>query len=216
MGCMRAHEPKNEQSCFVSRDASSIKRYRNPLGIFSRAFIYPLIGFGACQHRLELVVAGAALEVLLWTALPPVEETFGFVEDAIETELDWLNALSGPQKSLSFALLALFPHRRVRGPVEALLASARRVHGPHHRLLLLHASCRREVPIVRVDLVNPSAWRNCLENSRRGSRSCSLGGTRRRNTAPPPPFPTRGPRTGGFTDFPDSFVGSVLGSQRLP
>ena len=41
--------------------------------------------------------------------MPPVEETFGFVEDAIETQLDWLNAPSGAQKSLSFALLALFP-----------------------------------------------------------------------------------------------------------
>lgn len=38
--------------------------------------------------RLELVIAGAALEALLWTVVPPVEETFGFIEDAIETELD--------------------------------------------------------------------------------------------------------------------------------
>ena len=68
-----------------------------------------MIGVGAWRHRLELVVTGAALEALLWTAVPPVEETFGFVEDAIETELDWLNAPPGPHKSLSFALLALFP-----------------------------------------------------------------------------------------------------------
>jgi hypothetical protein len=72
-------------------------------------FIYPLIGFGAWWHRLELVVVGVALEALLWTAVPPVDETFGFVEDQIETELDWLNAPPGSQKSLSFALLALFP-----------------------------------------------------------------------------------------------------------
>ena len=39
----------------------------------------------------------------------PVEETFGFVEEAIEAELDWLNAPSGPRKTLSFVLLALFP-----------------------------------------------------------------------------------------------------------
>jgi hypothetical protein len=39
----------------------------------------------------------------------PVEERFGFVEDTIETELDWLNAPAGTQKSLSFAVLALFP-----------------------------------------------------------------------------------------------------------
>ncbi len=39
----------------------------------------------------------------------PVEETFGFIEDAIETELDWLLAPAGAQKYLSFALLALFP-----------------------------------------------------------------------------------------------------------
>jgi hypothetical protein len=109
MRCMRAHEPENEQSCFVSRNARPIKCHRNPLRIFSRAFIYPLIGFGAWRHRLELVVAGAALEVLLWAALLPVEEMFGFVEDAIETELDWLNASPRPQKYLSFPLLALFP-----------------------------------------------------------------------------------------------------------
>ncbi|MDP8974364.1 MAG: hypothetical protein M3N45_14645 [Actinomycetota bacterium] len=93
----------------ISRDAKPIKRHRNPLGIFSRMFIYPLIGFGAWRHRIELVVTGVASEALLWTAMPPVEETFGFVEDAVETELDWLNAPPGAQKSLSFALLAVFP-----------------------------------------------------------------------------------------------------------
>ncbi len=108
MGRMRPHRTKNGRSFFVSGDAKAIKRHRNPLGIFSRAFIYPLIGFGAWRHRLELVVAGAALEALLWTAVPPVEETFGFVEDAIEMELEWLNA-PRLQKSLSLALLALFP-----------------------------------------------------------------------------------------------------------
>ncbi len=92
----------------ISRDALPIKRHRNPLGIFSRVFIYPLIGIGVRRHRLELVVAGVALEALLWTAVPPVDETFGFVEDAIETELDWLNAPPGAQKTLSFVLLALF------------------------------------------------------------------------------------------------------------
>ncbi|MDQ3590152.1 MAG: hypothetical protein M3392_07925 [Actinomycetota bacterium] len=97
------------EASFISRDAKLIKRHRNPVGIFSRMFIYPLIGFGAWRHRLELVVAGATLEALLWTAVPPVEETFGFVEDAIETELEWLNAPPGLQKSFSFALLALFP-----------------------------------------------------------------------------------------------------------
>lgn len=97
------------ESSLISRDAKLIKRHRNPLGIFSRAFIYPLIGYGAWRHRLELVVAGAALEALLWMAVPPVEETFGFIEEAIETELDWLNAPPGAQKYLSFALLTLFP-----------------------------------------------------------------------------------------------------------
>jgi hypothetical protein len=38
-----------------------------------------------------------------------VEVTFGFVEDAIETELAWLNAPPGLGKTLSLALLALFP-----------------------------------------------------------------------------------------------------------
>ena len=93
----------------ISPDAKPIKRHRNPVGIFSRVFIYPMIAVGAWRHRLDLVAAGAALEVLLWTAVPPVEETFGFVEEAIEAELDWLNAPPGAQKSLSFALLALFP-----------------------------------------------------------------------------------------------------------
>ena len=79
------------------------------MGIFSRVFIYPLIGVGAWRRRLDLVAAGAALEALFWTTVPPVDETFGFVEEAIETELGWLNAPPGTQKSLSFVLLALFP-----------------------------------------------------------------------------------------------------------
>ncbi len=62
------------------------------------------------------MVTRAALETLLWTAVPPVEETFGFVEDVIETELYWLNAPPGPQKSLSFALLPLFPMVLFAGP----------------------------------------------------------------------------------------------------
>ena len=93
----------------IARDAKPIKRHRNPAGIFSRVLVYPLIGLGAWRHRLDLVAAGAALEALLWTAAPPVEGTFGFVEDAIETEIAWLNAPPGPEKTLSFALLALFP-----------------------------------------------------------------------------------------------------------
>ena len=93
----------------ISRHANNIKRHRNPVGIFSRALIYLLIGVGAWRHRLDLVAAEAALEAMLWTADPPVGETFGFLEDAIEKELGWLNAPSGPQKTLSFVLLALFP-----------------------------------------------------------------------------------------------------------
>ena len=99
----------NGEASFISRDAKPVKRHRNPLGIFTRAFVYSLIGVGAWRHRLDLVVAGVALEALLWTAVPPVEETFGFVEDAIEKELDWLNAPPGPQITLSVALVALFP-----------------------------------------------------------------------------------------------------------
>ena len=72
-------------------------------------FIYPLIGIGAWRQRIELVIAGVAFEALLWTVVPPVEETFGFIEDAIETELNWLDAPPGPEKSLSFALLVMFP-----------------------------------------------------------------------------------------------------------
>lgn len=109
MGPMQVHNFKDKQACLISREAMPIRRHRNPVGIFSRALIYPLIGFGAWRHRLELVVAGAALEALLWTAMPPVEETFGFIEDTIDTELDWLNAPPSPQKNLSFVLLALFP-----------------------------------------------------------------------------------------------------------
>jgi hypothetical protein len=109
MARMRPLEPKNGRPLFVSPEAIAIKRHRNPLGIFSRAFIYPLIGFGAWHHRLDVVAAGLGLEALLWTAVPPVEETFGFVEEAIETELDWLNAPTGPQKYLSFVVFAAFP-----------------------------------------------------------------------------------------------------------
>lgn len=93
----------------ISRDAKPIKRHRNPLGIFSRMLIYPLIGVGAWRHRLDLVAAGVACEALLWTAVPPVEETFEFIEDTIEKELAWLNAPPGPQKTLSLVLLSLFP-----------------------------------------------------------------------------------------------------------
>jgi len=109
MGRMRAREPKDKGTRGILRDALPVRRHRNPVGIFSRAVIYPLIGLGAWRHRLDLVAAGAALEALLWTAVPPVEETFGFVEDAIETELDWLNAPPGPEKTLSFVVLGLFP-----------------------------------------------------------------------------------------------------------
>ena len=51
----------NRQASFISRDAKPVKRHQNPLGIFSRVFIYPLIGFGAWRHRLEVVLAGVAL-----------------------------------------------------------------------------------------------------------------------------------------------------------
>jgi hypothetical protein len=34
---------------------------------------------------------------------------FAFVEETIHAELDWLNAPPGPQKILSFVMLALFP-----------------------------------------------------------------------------------------------------------
>ena len=71
MGRVRPRETNNGRSFFVSGEAKAIKRHRNPLGIFSRALIYPLVGFGAWRHRLDLVVAGAALEALLWTAVPP-------------------------------------------------------------------------------------------------------------------------------------------------
>jgi hypothetical protein len=110
MDRMRAREPKGKGTGGgIPRDALPIRRHRNPVGIFSRAVIYPLIGLGAWRHRLDLVAAGAALEAMLWTAVPPVDETFGFVEDAIETELDWLNAPPGPEKTLSVALRGLFP-----------------------------------------------------------------------------------------------------------
>jgi hypothetical protein len=107
--CKTAATVEKQEGNLISRDADIVKRHRNPLGIFSRVLVYPLIGFGAWRHRLDLVLAGAALEALLWTAVPPVEETFGFVEEATEAELDWLNAPPGPRKTLSFVLLALFP-----------------------------------------------------------------------------------------------------------
>jgi hypothetical protein len=53
------------QANLISRDANIVKRHRNPVGIFSRVLVYPLIGVGAWRHRLDLVLAGAALEALL-------------------------------------------------------------------------------------------------------------------------------------------------------
>lgn len=108
---------KDGEAGLISRDSILIKRHRNPLGIFSRAIVYPLMGYGAWRHRLELVVAGVALEALLWTAVPPVDETFRFVEEAIETELDWLNAPAGPQKPSrsSCWLYSLLPCSRACG-----------------------------------------------------------------------------------------------------
>ena len=67
------------------------------------------MGLGAWLHRIELVIIGGLLEVLLWTAIPPVNQTFGFIEDVIIKELDWLNAPPSLQKSFSFVLLMLFP-----------------------------------------------------------------------------------------------------------
>ena len=99
----------------ISRDATAIKRHRNPLGILARIVVYPVMGWGVWRHRLELVAAGLACEASLWTVMPPVEKTFGFLEQAIETELEWLNAPAGPQKTLSFVLLAAFPTLVVTG-----------------------------------------------------------------------------------------------------
>jgi hypothetical protein len=61
----------------ISRHANIIKRHRNPVGIFSRALIYLLIGVGAWRHRLDLVAAEAALEAMLWTAEPSVGRRSG-------------------------------------------------------------------------------------------------------------------------------------------
>ena len=88
--------------------------------------------------------------------MPPVEETLGFVEDVIETELDWLNAPPGPEKILSFVVLGLFPVALFGGPVEALLAPAGRVRGPHRRLLPPHAPRRREGRSLAKRLIHPT------------------------------------------------------------
>ena len=71
MRCMGTHGPVLRGSRGISRDALTVKRHRNPLGIFSRALVYPLIGLGAWRHRLDLVASGLVLEALLWTAVPP-------------------------------------------------------------------------------------------------------------------------------------------------
>ncbi len=67
----------NPETGAIARDAKPLKRHRNPVGIFSRVLVYPLIGFGAWRHRLDLVAAGAALEALLWTAVPPSRRRSG-------------------------------------------------------------------------------------------------------------------------------------------
>ena len=114
MSRMRPHPTEKGRPLFVSPEAKAIKRHRNPLGIFSRAFIYPLIGFGAWHHRLDVVAAGLGLEALLWTAVPPVEETFGFVEEAIETELEWLNAPAGARNPSLWSCWPRSPSSRWR------------------------------------------------------------------------------------------------------
>lgn len=94
---------------FIKGDSGLVKRHRNPVGIFSRALIYPLAGVAVWQHRRGLLASAVLSEAVLWCAVPPVEETFGFIEDAIEVELGWLNAPSGREKRASLAVLALFP-----------------------------------------------------------------------------------------------------------
>ena len=37
----------------ISREANLVKRHSNPIGIFSRVVIYPMIGIGAWRHRLH-------------------------------------------------------------------------------------------------------------------------------------------------------------------
>jgi hypothetical protein len=41
MGRMRAREPKGKGTGGIPRSALPVRRHRNPVGIFSRAVIYP-------------------------------------------------------------------------------------------------------------------------------------------------------------------------------
>jgi hypothetical protein len=46
---------KKGEASLISRDALPVKRHRNPLGIFSRVFIYPLIQHAPLVRRINPV-----------------------------------------------------------------------------------------------------------------------------------------------------------------
>ena len=93
----------------IEPNSPIIRRHKNPLGIFLRPAIYPMMALGLWQHNWTLFFAGLILEALNWTIVPPVDSSFRVVEQAIDQELAWLNASQSAQKRISFMLLGLFP-----------------------------------------------------------------------------------------------------------
>lgn len=93
----------------LSNQLTLIKRHKNPVGIFARIVIYPLLAYGLWAHLPWLIGLCLLLELLNWTAMPPVEKTLGFIQEAIDMEIVWWNADAGFLKTVSIVLLLAFP-----------------------------------------------------------------------------------------------------------
>jgi hypothetical protein len=93
----------------LTHESKLVRRHKNPVGIFVRAILYPLITVGLWSHEWPLILLAISLEILNWLAMPPVRSTFGFIEQAIDLELRWLHAPSSVRKTLSIITLCLFP-----------------------------------------------------------------------------------------------------------
>ncbi len=91
----------------LSNNSTIIKRHKNPLGIFSRIIIYPLIAYGLWNHNVYFVL-GIVLEILNWTITPKVTKTLPFIQKAIDVELAWWNAPIKGLKIISIGLISVF------------------------------------------------------------------------------------------------------------
>lgn len=99
----------------TSQESLLVRRHKNPVGIFGRILIYPLIAIGIWRHAPLLTALGVVLEIMNWTVMPPVDRTLPFIQRVIDTELAWLRATRDAQKLLSWILLAVFPILLISG-----------------------------------------------------------------------------------------------------